>query len=480
MSAHVSWRNVGGGSPVGWGLACGAALLVFLAMPPAAHALTLTGVKIVNVSPSGFSVLWITSEPAQPAITVYADANGNSSLTGQVGVEVFPLGTGPLGAGNAYEQRQADRSLQAKTKALNLNLVRVTGCQPGTLYYFRARGTAADGSAAVFPVSAPLPSVRTAVANSFVAHARQLIVQLPSATPEGTLVTLGSAGAAYPLAAVAGDGVRPNQVYFNLADLFLANGSGNLSAPGDHVFGLEIVGAAPPNNSASYTLTFEEGFLVAEAELRGFAREDLIALKAGRTAVRRDEAGSVPIGFSSGARFDQIAFRLQLPPSQLANVMVESSIPAVAGVAWEQVAPGDLRVTVTAHAGSTLTATPEMARLRFSSTPGIHSAIAHLTFASMSFQAAGAANVTNRLLLDGRVFIIGQEPILDAALTEGGQRQVTLYGLPGVTYVAESTEAMSDPVTWQNPVQVTLEGLSRLLEGVPSEGNVFFRARRDN
>ena len=455
-----------------------AALLLLAACASSALALTISEVKVVNVTPSGFSVIWLTSEPAQPGLTVYSDAAGNASLTGQVGIEVFPLNTGRLSAANAYEQRLASASMNDKTKGLNMNMVRVTGCLPGRTYYFRARATAAGGASVAFPPSSPLPPATLPAANSFVAQAKQLIVNLPAGTTEGALVTLSTADASHPLAAVAGDGVAPNQVFFNLSEFFASDGRGNLAVTGDRVFTLNILGTPPPDNSASYTLHFESGFLVAEADIRGFAREDLIAVSLGTTALTRNQAGSVPIGLVSGARFYQIEFRIRTAADQLANLTVESARPDVFVVDVTHVAPGNLVVTLSANDGFTISAAPEIARLRFHSTPGTHSAIAPLALSSLQSVDSSFGSPTNRLLLDGKVFIIGAEPILDATLAETGQRQVTLYGLPGVTYVAESTTDLNSPIVWRNPVQITLEGLSRLLEGVPADGNAFFRAER--
>lgn len=206
------------------------ALLAIVAAPMA-FALTISNVKVVNVTPSGFSVLWETSEPATPSITVYSDAGGANSLTGQVGVEAFPLNTGKLGGANAYEKRLGQAALREATRGMNLNMVRVTGCAPGSTVYFKARASLTGGGAAVFPTSGALPSVTLPRANSFVSHSKQLIIDLPSGPMEGRLVTLSTADALSPLAAVAGDGIGPNQVFFNLSELFTRDGTANLASP---------------------------------------------------------------------------------------------------------------------------------------------------------------------------------------------------------------------------------------------------------
>jgi hypothetical protein len=456
-----------------------AIILGVLACAPLACALTISNVKVVNVTPTGFSVLWVTSEPATPSITVYSDAGGGGSLTGQVGIETFPLYTGKLGRANAYEKRISAAAIAEATRSMNLNLVRVTGCPPGSTLFFRVRSSAAGGGSATFPESGALPSATLPRSNSFVAQSRQLIVDLPTGMMEGRVVTLSTAAALSPLAAVAGDGVGPNQVFFNLSELFTPDGSGNLASPGDRTFTIEILGPALKENLAAYTLRFGSNFVVAETDIRGFAREDRMLLTLGTTPVLRGDSGSVPIGLKTGARFNEIRFRLLISPDVLPVLRVESSLPEILTASLSPVAPGAADVSLRSLPGTSIPASPELARLVFTSAAGTQSALVNLALTQLSFDPATITVVKRAMTSDGRVFVVGDQPILGATFTETGDRELTLYGIPGLTYITESTGTIPGAIPWNDPVRITLDGLSQRLNLVPADDIVFLRARRE-
>lgn len=479
MSAQTNWWSRGTRPGIAaWGRRLAMALSL-LSCAPLACALTISNVKVVNVTPSGFSVVWETSEPATPSITVYADAGGGTTLTGQVGIEAFPLNTGKLGTANAYEKRLSSAAIAEGTRALNLNCVRVTGCPTGSTCYFRVRSSLTGGGSAVFPQSGALPSVTLPRANSFVAQARQLIVDLPTGTTAGRLVTLSTPDALAPLAAVSGDGVGPAQVYFNLSELFARDGSGNLTAPGDRTLSIEILGPGLRENLAAYTLRFGSNFVVAETDVRGFAREDAMLVTMGTAPVLHGESGSVPIGLKTGARFAEIGFRLTTSAELLPNLAVQSSAPETLTASLTPAGAGVVDVTLRAVGGASIPASPELARLAFTSASGNRSAVANLALTRLNFQPVTLTVVTNAMTADGRVFVIGNEPVLGATFTETGDREVTLYGLPGLTYVTESSTTISDGITWSSPVRITLDGLSQRLSVVPADDVVFLRARRE-
>ena len=85
------------------------------------------------------------------------------------------------------------------------------------------------------------PSVTTATESAFVREAKQLVVNLPGGDSEGQLVTLAHANAAFPLAAVVGDGVGTNQVFFNLSDLIALVGGTNFIPVGSQQFDVQLL-----------------------------------------------------------------------------------------------------------------------------------------------------------------------------------------------------------------------------------------------
>ena len=212
-----------------------------------AGAAVITNVLPVNVTPTSFSILW-RAYGATPSIAVYADAAGVTNLSGQLGIEAFPLRTGNPDLGTGYERRHDQMALQRKTKSLGYVVMRVTGCRPETTYHYRLSSLQAGATPAIYPDSGPLPSVTTEVENTFVVDDQLLVLDVPGFDSYGRVVTLSNAAAAYCLAAVVGDGAGTNQVFFNASDLFLLGGGGNLGAPGPDSSRCQDSPVCPPSS----------------------------------------------------------------------------------------------------------------------------------------------------------------------------------------------------------------------------------------
>jgi hypothetical protein len=187
---------------------------------------TITRVLATDVTPSGFSVIWQTSESAGAGISVYSDANGMTEITKNFEVTYFPVHSGNPNSAENYQKSLDKDAITAATRALGLVKVSVNGCKPATTYYFKVRAEA-GAETAVWPKTTPA-SVTTATENSFVSDARHLLLMLNNGAGNlnvsGWLVTAVSDGTRTPICEFVGDGVGTNQVYLNLSRLFAANG----------------------------------------------------------------------------------------------------------------------------------------------------------------------------------------------------------------------------------------------------------------
>ncbi|MHB8766167.1 MAG: hypothetical protein ACYDA8_17760, partial [Deferrisomatales bacterium] len=188
---------------------------------------TVAGVRPADLTPSGFSVVWQSSEPGLPRIAVFTDAAGTAEVTTDLEVVAFPLRGGDPAAAGAYEQRGARAALRAAAATLGQMKVAVRGCAPAATYHYRVFTRNAAGEETVWPASGTAP-VTTTAENSFVAEARQLLVTLPAAAVPGArtgrLVLASSPEAGAPVSAFVGDGAGADQAYLSLHQLMGADG----------------------------------------------------------------------------------------------------------------------------------------------------------------------------------------------------------------------------------------------------------------
>jgi hypothetical protein len=263
----------------GW-LAC-------MALPVTVSA--ITNVTVVNVTPASFTVFWRTTD-LTPSISVFADAGGLTNLAGQVGIEPFPLHTGNPDLTAGYNRRLGRTALQQKTRSYGLVQMRVSGCRPNTTYYFRLTSTPAVGSLEVYPSSGPLPAVTTPAENAFVVNHQQLIIDVPGLDIEGRVVLLTHTNAAYPLAAVLGDGVGTNQVFFDVNNLFDRTNGRNFTPLGAQEFAVDVRGPNQSDLAANFTLNFGANFTVAQTTPVSVGNE-FFAVYVGSTLVVTGQTG---------------------------------------------------------------------------------------------------------------------------------------------------------------------------------------------
>lgn len=443
--------------------------LAWAALP--ARAVTITNVTVVNVTPTGFSVLWRASA-STPSIAVFADAAGTTNLAGQLGVTAFPLHTGNPALTNAYDRRLAAAVTRQKTATAGLNLMRVTGCQPGTTYYFRLTSTPASGAPAVHPASGPLPAVTTENENTFVLNSQQLVLDLMGADTEGFIVLLSSTNSPHPLAAVVGDGVNTNQVFFSVSDLFALGGGGNFALPGAQSFFADVLGPAGTDQQRLVSLTFTTQLTVAQTTEIGLVSE-YVTLALGSTVLRAGQTSGVPLNFNSSVGIGTLDFLVDIPPARLTNLTLQSLAPQIdAGF-----------VSITSQGGSTslvhivtlpgqfLIGGQQIAQLTFLAVTQQTSAFVPLRFLAATAAKPGGAPVNVPVAQPGRAVVIGSQPLLEVNPDTNGLRSATLYAQPWMSYALQMS---SDLVHWVEVNHFPETNQVSTLR-LPGTGNQFYR-----
>ena len=433
-----------------------------------ARADILTNFAIVNVTPTSFSVLWRATNAA-PSIAVFADAGGLTNLAGQIGVEAFPLRTGNPDLIAGYQRRVDAAELRAKTQSFGLMMMRVSSCRPDTTYYFRLASTPTNGAPEVYPSSGPLPAVTTATENTFVANDQVLILNAPDPNSEGEIVLLTHTNAAYPLAAVVGDGVGTNQVFFNVNDLFAATGTGNFTPLGDQAFAMDILGPDNADSSQTYTLTFTADFATALTTMVSIDT-DFLVLNIGSAVIRAGQSGAVPIVGELNTNLASIDLKLQVPAGRFTNVVLQSLAPQLDplattitgqdGSAWQ--------LHFAALSGQAIAAgTNALAQLSFTAVSNQVSAFVPLQATQVDGTRSDASPISHTFAESGRVAVIAEQPLLEAGFAPDNSRQLTLYGKAWMSYAIECSTNLSDPNGWkqvryfaQTNMVTTLTGLS--------------------
>ena len=187
---------------------------------------TTRGLRITDVTPKAFSLLWITKQEALCFANVYADAEGSNVIEGLTITDESDLHP-PAGQKGVMK-------------------VRVSGLKPQTTYYFR-RVTISNGVVLVEPASRPLPSVTTELTSVILANdlLRHRVWMSDGSTPaEGALLLAEVEGGSYPITGWVGDGITAPEVLVNLMNVYSETEHENLELFGGEAITLESIGGS--------------------------------------------------------------------------------------------------------------------------------------------------------------------------------------------------------------------------------------------
>ena len=177
------------------------------------------GVRITDVTPTSFSVVWLTDVAADPAVEVYADNAMTSQITDRLIVTSMP----------ATSQR-----ISAAAKNKGIMKVRVSGLTPSTAYYVRtvtkdpANAQSISYSVLLEAVTASKVMPYFSFNGSLQSFSNDLLtfkvyIRPQDTDPEpalGDLIVLEQDGSFAPLSAFVGDSINTTEGVLDLNNLF--------------------------------------------------------------------------------------------------------------------------------------------------------------------------------------------------------------------------------------------------------------------
>ncbi len=219
------------------------------------------------------------------------------------------------------------------------------------------------------------------------------------------------------------------------------------------------------------TLTSTQSFVV-------IVRDTLpdFVLSLGTTNVLRGESRRVPIDLRSSLNLTDIRFVVPGISNNLENVALQPASSGVGSTVFLSVS-NRAEVTISAAPGETLPPADTLAYLEFSAPRQGASEIVRLAVDELAANAQDGRGIENGRGSGGRIFVIGQEPLLDAFITSNKTRGLVLYGKAGSNYVIETSHHPADQSEWKAFRQVRLNERYLAMElASTSEGAEFYRA----
>lgn len=197
----------------------------------------------------------------------------------------------------------------------------------------------------------------------------------------------------------------------------------------------------------------------------------------GATNVLAGQTGSVSVMLLSSLDLTNITAILQVSAAWLTNLTLASASPETLAAGLQPLGADQYAVTLALNSALAQSAARVVAQLGFVSVPQPGSAFVPLAVSQpaglrLNGQAADKPGAAN-----GRVVVIGREPLLDALLATNGSRDLALYGQPGASYELQYSPNVADPNAWTNLMRVPLTNSLEIFHGLAAAGPAtFYRA----
>ena len=228
-------------------------------------------IKITDVTPVHFSVVWATSEPATCSLDVFLDSEGKNPYTGA--------------------SVASDSAKHPPAENIGVMKVQVVGLKPATSYFIRIRSVSKnDSSTHLYPTNPPFIEVKTEEFSSVVRNDvfAQQIGTAEGRSAEGTLVIAELDQASHPVTAWAGHGIPDGWAAIDMNNFYDKITHSNLELPAE--------GGEP------VTLTLFCGSLGA-VEVKETVPAETGSIQAGSVVVQMPDSGndSPPPASSTGS-----------------------------------------------------------------------------------------------------------------------------------------------------------------------------------
>ncbi len=200
----------------------------------------------------------------------------------------------------------------------------------------------------------------------------------------------------------------------------------------------------------------------------------------GSTVLRAGQSTNIPLTIFSSVAITNPFFALEYPAGRVTGFALSNLNPAVGSAFLQNVAATQSVVFLTNAFGQSLLGTQQVARLNFVATTNQTSAFIPIFATDLQAKRLDGTNLFSLADGAGRIVVIGEEPLLEAAYLSNGTVRLILYGPPGSTVRVDSTtQLLPVGTTWNQWTQVVLTNIVQPLSPIPPTNAArYFRGVR--
>lgn len=200
-------------------------------------------------------------------------------------------------------------------------------------------------------------------------------------------------------------------------------------------------------------------------------------LSSGSTYLLTGESNAVPLSLKSGLELTKLSFLVHASKPGLGSFGLIHLAPEIRSASLVEHDSNTLQIGLDLDAAASVAGTRKLLDLAFKALPGAASAIVALDFEQVSAVRVDGVAVPNAVTHAGRIFLIGEQPLLDVEAKSDRQLTLWLYAPIQKTYLIERTSPVSG-APWNLEWSAIQTNLAQPFNiGTPTSDQRYWRAR---
>jgi hypothetical protein len=195
------------------------------------------------------------------------------------------------------------------------------------------------------------------------------------------------------------------------------------------------------------------------------------------TNVSPGSSSLLHLSLASSEPVTNLTFHVQVAENRLTNLVLVSVAPGVAASSFSRISSNLFQATFATPSNQPFAGAMPLGDLSFLAVSNVQSAIVPVAITNVLANRQDGAPASATGGLNGQVFVIGDQPILEALLTTNHTRNLVLHGKPGVAYGIEYKTNLTGSGSWAFLTQVQMTTLSLEITNTgPNAPAIFYRA----
>jgi hypothetical protein len=223
--------------------------------------IAVTNAHVTDVTSSSFSLVWHSSSPSYPQISLYEDELGSIPVTAPYEVIVNPVYVSLVQYENHYQKINSEHSLRQTIHQKGLNKIEVRGLSPDT-DYFISLDIRDESDSGVWPATG-LVKATTQKENTFINNGSLLVIDVNEPESAGWIALVSHADTSYAISSFVDSYDNNGKTVLNLSNLFGDIGF-NWYGGVDEPFTVTLLKANGEAVTENFTVTMSPEFGVSQ------------------------------------------------------------------------------------------------------------------------------------------------------------------------------------------------------------------------